>query len=148
MAKGLIVYLDPSAFLKLYIPEPESGAVRDLVSAATVLCTHLIGYAEMRAALSRAARIQRLDSDALHELAAQFERDWETLRIIVPDSVMVRRAGALAEQLQLRGYDSVHLAAAEAVAQATLGGDFRMAVFDKSLGQAARTLGLSVFDAS
>ena len=53
---------------------------------------------------------------------------------------LVRRAGALAESLGLRGYDAIHLASAEAVNDH----DFVMATRDRALLQAARSLGLGV----
>ena len=146
MASGLIVYLDTSAFLKLYLAEPGSDAIGQLVADANLLCTHMLGYAEMRAALSRAARLQHITPEQLQEWVAEFEHDWETLRVIAPDHAMIRRAGGLAEQCQLKGYDSIHLAAAEAVAL-TVGMDrFTMAVYDKQLAKATRSLGIPVFD--
>lgn len=144
MAAGVIAYLDTSAFLKLYIAEPESDAVRALLADAFTLCTHLITYAEMRAALAKAVRTRRLAPDLVHHLVTDLERDWQTLRIVVPDEAMIRRAGALAEQYDLRGYDSVHLAAAEAVFGMAGSRNFRMAVYDGQLVAAATSLGMRV----
>ena len=48
----MILYLDTSAFLKLYLEESRSDAVRGLVARAAAIYTHLIAYAEMRAALA------------------------------------------------------------------------------------------------
>ncbi len=140
----MIVYLDTSALLKLYLAEPESAEVRRLVQAADLLCTHLITYAEMRAALARAVRLQRLPAEELQRLVAQLDVDWDTLRTTVPDGAMVRRAGVLAERFDLRGYDSVHLAAAEAVFAAAGEAKFLMAVYDGQLAEAARSLGMAV----
>jgi hypothetical protein len=53
---------------------------------------------------------------------------------------LVRRAGALAEKLGLRGYDGIHLASAEAVNDR----DLVVATGDRALLQAARALGLRV----
>lgn len=146
MAAGVIAYLDTSAFLKLYIAEPESDAVRALLAGSSTLCTHLITYAEMRAALAKAVRMRRLAPDLLHHLVADLEQDWETLRIVIPDEPMVRRAGILAERYNLRGYDSVHLAAAEAVFGMAGRKNFRIAVYDGQLVRAAASLGMPVFN--
>jgi uncharacterized protein len=50
-------------------------------------------------------------------------------------------------QFRLRGYDSVHLAAAEAVwTQVGTAAEFRFAVFDTGLAAAARALGMEVLE--
>jgi hypothetical protein len=46
-----------------------------------------------------------------------------------------RRAGDLAEAHRLRGYDSVHLVAVEALWQVATGLDFRILVFDSDLAK-------------
>ncbi|MEJ2087139.1 MAG: PIN domain-containing protein [Gammaproteobacteria bacterium] len=48
----MIVYLDTSALLKLFVEEPESSQIRETVEKA-IPVTHLVTYAEMRAALAR-----------------------------------------------------------------------------------------------
>jgi predicted nucleic acid-binding protein len=58
--------------------------------------------------------------------------------------MLVRRAGDLAERFGLRGYDSVHLAAAEAVWRELPGVEFRVVVFDEKLTAAARAMGIPV----
>lgn len=141
----MILYLDTSAFLKLYLEEPESSRVHQAISEASAVCTHLIAYAEMRAGLARAVKYKRLSADDLAHQVECFEKDWETLRVLDVTEQLIRRAGTLAEKLGLRGYDSIHLAAVEHFAVAvpkevTL----RFAVFDHELTQAARALGLSV----
>lgn len=50
----MIVYLDTSAFLKLYLDEDGGDQTREAIDKAGVICTHLITYVEMRAALARA----------------------------------------------------------------------------------------------
>ncbi len=145
MAKGLIVYLDTSAFLKLYVAEPESEAVRELLSRSTIACTHLITYVEMRAAVAKGVGMHRLLPERLRALIVDFEADGETLSVIDPDEAMARRAGDLSEQFDLRGYDSVHLAGAEAVYNASRGLHFEMAVYDSQLSAAAAALGVPVF---
>ncbi len=59
------------------------------------------------------------------------------------DEHTVRRAGDLAERFALRGYDSVHLAAAEAtLIRLGEGVDFRFLAFDRALEEAAAELGM------
>ncbi len=139
----MIVYLDTSAFLKLYLEESNSAMVRDVIDQSTAVCTHLITYAEMRAALGQAHRLNRIPPEAFSAFAERFEDDWLSLRTVTVDMPLVRRAGGLAERFGLRGFDSVHLAAAEKISQVDmLAGSFVLAAFDKALCAAAETLGI------
>ena len=52
----MIAYLDTSTLVKLYVEEPESLDVKNLVSASDVLSTSLIAYAEARDAFARRFR--------------------------------------------------------------------------------------------
>ncbi len=99
----------------------------------------------MRAGLLRASRERRLSESELAYQVSRFEDDWECVGIIAVTEPLVRRAGALAERFGLRGYDSVHLAAAEQVfTDVASEAKFRFAVFDTSLIEAARALGIAV----
>lgn len=142
----MILYLDTSAFLKLYLAEPESDRVRAAVADAEACCTHLIAYAELRAGLAMAERVGRLRAEERNASLRQLDSDWGRLRIVTPDAELIWRAGDLAERFALRGFDSVHLASAERVFGA-LGHpvDFRFVVYDKDLINAAHHLGVVLF---
>ena len=76
----------------------------------------------------------------------RFEDDWLAVAVVDVDDALVRRAGRLAEQFGLRGYDSVHAAAAERIHESLPGGGgFGVAAFDASLRAAAKSLGIDVF---
>lgn len=139
----MILYLDTSAYLKLYVDEAKSELVRSAAKGPKVT-SHVITYAEIRAGLARALRLGRLPPDAYRYQLDQFERDGCSTRVIAADETLIRRAGDLAETHGLRGYDSVHLAAAEAVWRAVPGVDFRVGVFDGALTEAVRALGMTV----
>lgn len=144
MAAGLMLYFDTSALLKLYLKETETEQVTALFAQAMVSCSHLIAYAEMRAGLARAVRTRRIDEAELAHQNTRFEADWSSINVIKPDENLIRRAGDLAQQFGLRGYDSVHLAAAEAVWRALPGVDFRFVAFDGQLTRAAGVLGMGL----
>jgi predicted nucleic acid-binding protein len=139
----LIVYLDTSAFIKLYVEEPGSGDVRAAVSGGSV-CSHWITYAEMRAALARLHRMRYQTDTAFRARKLEFERDWKAVNTILPHERMLRRAGDLAERFGLRGYDSVHLAAAESLLAVPGAEHLRFASFDRALNEAALAIGLSL----
>jgi len=136
----MILYLDTSAFVRMYINEAQHVHILALADAASVLTTHLIAYTEMRAALARMKRMRRLDEQAHKAVRQAFETDWEGMEIIQTTEPLVRRAGDLVEGFGLRGYDSVHLAAAESVFRHVPALTF--ACFDSALNAAAQALGM------
>ena len=136
----MIVYFDTSALLPLLVEEPGSRvAVRLWEEADHVLSVRLL-YAEARAALAQAERIGRIESHELGALVEEFETVYAQLDQLELDDALVRRAGALAQEHGLRGYDAVHLAGAERVN----GTDVVLAAGDTALLDAARNLGISV----
>lgn len=140
----MILYLDTSALIKLYVAEPGSQEIRNAVANADASTTHLIAYAETCAAFARAARAGRLAAGDINRYRRALDQDWARLDVITPDAVVIRRAGDLAFAFELRGYDSVHLAAAEALGVVTGQENFRFAAFDIALNKAARGLGLQL----
>ena len=139
----MILYLDTSALVKLYVREPGSTALRTHAAKAGALATSVVAYAETRAAFAR-LRQSGASSDAMHQQRLQqFERDWEALvRVEVAPDVL-RSAGDLAEIYGLRGFDSIHLASALWL-KAHVSELVDFAVFDQRLGAAASKAGLTV----
>lgn len=137
----MILYLDTSAFVRLYIHEEGHDVILAALRAARQTTTHLIAYAEMRAALARIQRMQRLRKEEVAKVKKAFEADWRDTLQLTPTDALVRRAGDLAEQFGLRGYDSVHLAAAESLA-VDRRYPIHFASFDTALNTAAAALGL------
>lgn len=140
----MILYLDTSALFRLYVPEPHREAVLRAAAACEVRCTHLIAYAELHAAVAKAERLKRLSRKQADTILARFEQDWAALLVIAADEALIRRAGELARQHGLRGYDSVHLAAAERIASTVPAEQVLLAAFDKDLLSAARRLGFGL----
>ena len=139
----MILYLDTSALVKLYADEVSSGLVRDAVAAAAAVATHVISYVEARAALARKVRERALPPTQWARCKADLDADWPLLDIIGIDDPLRLRAAELAEHHSLRGFDSLHLAAAEFAFDAAASRDgFRFAVFDHRLREAASARGL------
>lgn len=139
----MILYLDTSALVKLYVREPGTAAVRAHAAKAEALATSVVAYAETRAAFARLKQ-SGLTGNARHQQRlGQLERDWEALlRVeLAPDAL--RSAGDLAEIYGLRGFDSIHLASALWLkTRVSVPVDF--AVFDRRLAAAASKAGLTV----
>ena len=111
----MILYLDTSAYVRLYVREEGHEFVWQASQKAQQIAVHRIAYAEMRAAPTKMLRMDRLTRREVASIKKVFESDWDKTLRIVPDERMMRRAGDLAEHYNLRGYDSVHLAAAESL---------------------------------
>ncbi len=97
-------------------------------------------YPEARAALASAARSGRLDAAALTETRGVLERLWEEVDRLDMTGRLARRAGDLAEDYALRGYDAVHLASFESIAS----DGALLVTFDEDLRRAARSSGFTL----
>lgn len=136
----MMVYLDTSSVVKLYVAEKGSDVVRRLVEQATVVSTSLVAYAEMRAALARLRRVGQLTASQFASAKREFEQQWPAyLTVEVTDS-LCREAGEFAERYRLRGYDSVHLASFAEIARQAGIRQTRFSSFDDGLSRAARSL--------
>ena len=115
---------------------PESASLWD---TATFRVSSLLLYPEARAALSAATRAGRLSVADSIEIRSAFERLWRLMDRVQVGNELARRAGDLAQEHGLRGYDAVHLACAETIA----GQDLVVVSADRALISAAQRLGLS-----
>lgn len=135
----MILYLDTSSLVKLYVQEAGSDEVRDQVAEAALACTSVVAYAEARAAFARRWRERGLTA-AEHRRAKQaLDLDWPTLLTLEVDGALARRAGDLAERRRLRGFDSVHLASFLAIHEEFEAEEVRFSSFDRALNRAARS---------
>lgn len=100
----------------------------------------ILAYPEGRAALAAARRLDRLGSDEHRKALADFEEVYAELTTIGVDQELAVCAGKYAEELGLRGYDSVHLATA-----LELRDDETVVVtWDRDLARAADRAGLNI----
>lgn len=101
--------------------------------------------AELRAGLAKAWRLGRVGAPQLRSLVEDADRDWERLRHINVDARLVKAAGAFAEQHGLRGYVSMHLAAAARISSRVGdSGRVRFFAFDQGLNAAAAKVGMDL----
>jgi predicted nucleic acid-binding protein len=99
-------------------------------------------YAEASAALAQAERMDRIAADEHLGAIRSLEQLWPEFDLVEVDDAVVRRAAEIARSEALRGYDSVHCASADQVADA----DLIVASGDKKLLNACRSLGLTTAD--
>ena len=138
----MIVYFDTSAIVPIVIEEPSSMVASPLWDEADRVVSSRLVYAEGRAALAMARRLDRLDERGLREAVDDLESLHDQLDVIEVTDGLIRDAGGLAEQLSLRGYDAVHLASARLVDDP----EMVLAAGDQSLLAAARALGIATAD--
>ena len=137
----MILHLDTSAFLKLYLIESESDQVARWIADASALTTSRVTYAEVCAGLAAGHRQKRLSEAELFAACKDLDRFWGEFQLV---ELNERAAGKLALKHVIRGFDAVHLAAAvEVQAHA----EVVFCSFDKRQAAAARAERLKVLPA-
>jgi predicted nucleic acid-binding protein len=134
----LILYLDTSSLIKLYVLEEGSAEVRDLVARASVVATSVIAYPETRSALARLRREGSLAKPDHERVKREIEADWLGMLSLPLLDAVWRRAGDLAERHGLRGFDSIHLASYLSLRARPEAGPVEFSSFDDRLNRAAR----------
>jgi hypothetical protein len=135
----MIAYFDTSAVLPLIIDEPASEAAARLWDEATRVVSIRLLYPEAHAALAQAQRTGRLTSRQRRSAVAELKGLDQQLDHVEVTADLATSAGELAEIHTLRGYDAVHLAAADAIADT----EVVVVAGDRALTEAAIALGLA-----
>ncbi len=139
----MIVYLDTSSLVKLYVEETGSERIKTLVIEASLVSTSKIAYAEARAAFARKQKEDKLPIKALRSITQDLNRDWEGYFVLEITDGLIRAAGDFAEKHLLRGFDSIHLASVISLKNRT-GSEVYFSSNDARLNQAARKEGIQV----
>lgn len=107
----MIRFFDTSAFVKRYVTEPGTHQVRATLRLHPVTVAR-ITYAELAAALCRAARHDVLTPEQRDALLARLPRDFARLTVVEMRAAVFKRVPELTLRHPLRAYDAVQLAAA------------------------------------
>ena len=135
----MIVFWDTSAFLPLVISESGSVVAARLWEAADRVVASRLMYVEAAAALAMAQRMRRIKVSTRLAARRAVDRLHQSVDCVEVTPALVYRAAEVAEQLHLRGYDAVHCASAEAIAD----DDVVVASGDLDVLRACHHLGLS-----
>ncbi len=141
----MILYLDTSSLVKLYIQEEHSDSVRAWAEQAEVWTTSRVAYPEVLSALARRLRQGHLDDSAFSLVRNALSSQWQDFSVVDVDEL---KAGELAVRHGLRALDAIHLAAACDVGNRARRAPFFFSSFDKVLNEAARAEGLEVLEAN
>ena len=136
----MILFLDTSALVKLYVIEDGSDQTHQAAHQAEILAVSRIAWAEYHAALARRARMVPEDEPMLDQARSALASDWEDFFVVEVSQPVVALAGEHAELYALRAYDAVQLASASYLADRS-GQTVQFACFDRRLNKAAQALG-------
>jgi predicted nucleic acid-binding protein len=136
----LILYLDTSALVKLFIREEGSDEVQALVGEASLVTTSVIAYPEARSAFARRRREGGLDEAEHIRIRSALDRDWSSLVALDVTAPLARDAADLAEAHGLRAFDGLHLASYRSIVEGATGQVVRFSSFDRRLNTAATAL--------
>lgn len=139
----MILYLDTSSLIKLYVAEAGSEEVRDLVDRASVVSTSVVAFPEARSAFARLGREGTLTPEQQAAVRGGFLRDWDSFLKVRVLKRVYERAGELTEEHALRGFDAIHLASFLEVLGQADGEDVEFSAFDARLEAAARAVAAS-----
>ena len=124
--------------MKLLLDEPGTADVRDAWREAQSQVASVALLAEARAALAAARRAGRQTSSQHRAAVDNLAVLWLEMDGVELTEGLAVRAGELAEIFELRGYDAVHLASAEAISD----DDTTLVTADQDLASAAASLGM------
>ena len=127
------LYVDSNAFVSLYANDNPGHAVltREALAEAIWQASSPITYAEVRAAFKALRHNKRISEREYKQAITDFDRDWPRVETIDVDPVLALYAGSLADALQLKGCDAVHVATATTMQALT--GDVQFLTFDSQL---------------
>ena len=106
----MILYLDTSSLLKLYVEERGTNEVQEKSERSDVVASSVIAYPEAHAAPGRRHREGALSKTELKTILEQFQEAWIDFLTIFLSTPIYLRAGTLALKYGLRGMDAIHLA--------------------------------------
>ena len=139
----MILYLDTSALVKLYIQEQGSEEVAAWVENANPPVTSLITKVEAVAAFARAVRQGILRPEETLSTLEELRAEWKHFVRVPITEGLVASADTLAWRYELRGYDAIHLASALYWRDA-IGSDVTLATYGRELWHAARRAQLGI----
>jgi uncharacterized protein len=108
----MILYLGTSALVALYVVEPFSEIIKDLVRAAEIVATSRIAYTEVMSALDIRFKKGDMSRDDYDFAVTGFSKDWQHLAKVDFDDY---EAGNFVKKYGLTRFGALHLSAAKLI---------------------------------
>lgn len=140
----MILFVDTSALVKIYISEPGSERIHQAIAQGEQVAASDLAFAELHAAFARRRREGLLLASEFEQLRLRLEAEWQNLMQVAIGSVVLALVPGLCERNPLRGADALHLASALLLQEGGL--EVTFACSDRTLLKAAAAEGLAVFD--
>ena len=137
----MIIYLDTSSLVKLYVDETDAALVRGLVAEAEFVATCRIACPEAYSAFTRRFRAAELSAEDYEKVLAVFTQDWQHFVVLDFDEMA---AAGFVRRHALRGFDAVHLSSAFLLTQDVGRPEVLISCFDTRLSTAAGLEGYQV----
>lgn len=141
-------YFDTSALVKLYIDEPGSGCLDELIDAYQLDRFAALDLAriEFRSALRLRERTGDLDSADVVAALERLDKDWNQLYLVQPcASSVLEEAIVILDRQPLRAYDAVQLAGCVVLGR-SITTEIVFVSADAALVRAAHDEGLHTFN--
>ena len=137
----MILYLDTSSLVKLYVPEPDADKIKTLVAEAASVVTSRITCPEFYSAVTRRLNSKEITRKKYELLCAAFSADWQRMYALDFDEI---EAGRLVCKHGLRGADAIHLASARQLACYDASLEIVFSSADRKLNEAAEKEGFTL----
>lgn len=108
----MILYLDTSSLVKLYLLEDATQQTRAIIAGAESVTTSWLTYTEARATFARKYRENHISAPEYQVLLLAFEEQWSSYATIEVTTSILRQAADMAAKHRLRALDAIHLASA------------------------------------
>ncbi len=108
----MILYLGSSSLIKLYIEEPYSNVIADMVKVAEIVATCRVAYTEVMSALDMRLRKGDLSKENYEKVLERFNEDWQSFAKIDFDDY---EAGKLIGKCGITRFGALHLSAAKLI---------------------------------
>jgi uncharacterized protein len=99
----MILYLDTSALVKLYIAESSSDDVKAKVEATPVIAVSRVAYVEARAGFARKFREGEISREEYRRVVKDLDRDWGNYFIVEVSESVAKLGGELTDKHPLTG---------------------------------------------
>jgi len=108
----LKLFLDTSAFLKIFIEESSSAQVRQQVTDAEEVAVSAICLPESFATLNRLRREMKLSKPQYQGLISDIRAFVQQIQMLELDYLVIEQSLEVAEKAPVKGMDAIHLATA------------------------------------